>query len=107
MIQLVLYSLFTLLVCAIAFCSGVHLSYRFFREKEAAVNHTRQQVEHYHATHLICPHDVSKHPSMTAPAPMPPAVYVPKHGAFAPGGPIDARLQETGHATFLFPSKTN
>lgn len=107
MIELVLYSLFTLLICAIAFASGVKLACRFFREKDAAVHDARLQVEQYHTTHFVSLVDQSRRPSMAPPVPMQPAVYAAKHEALAPGGPVDTRLQETGHATFLFPSKPN
>lgn len=106
MVDLVIHSLFTLGTAAVAFWTGVKLTERHHAEKEFAVERTSNLTRIYYESHDVQQiKQPQQNPSMAAPVPMLPPGQERFKKAFAPGGPIQTRLNETGQATYLFPGQ--
>lgn len=106
MVDLVIHSLFTLGTIAVAFWTGVKLTERHHAEKEFAVERASNLTRIYYESHYVHPHEqLHRDSSTAAPVPMPPPGRDGLKHAFAPGGPIQTRLNETGRATYLFPGQ--
>ena len=106
MVDLVIHSLFTLGTAAVAFWTGVKLTERHHAEKEFAIERTSNLTRIYYESHDVQPvEQPQQNPIMAAPVPMPPSEQERFKKAFAPGGPIQTRLSETGQATYLFPGQ--
>lgn len=106
MVDLVIHSLFTLGTAAVAFWTGVKLTERHHAEKEFAIERTSNLTRIYYESHDVQPvEQPQQNPIMAASVPMPPPEQERFKKAFAPGGPIQTRLSETGQATYLFPGQ--
>lgn len=100
MVDLVVHSLFTLSTAAVAFWTGVKLTERHYAEKERAIERTSNLTRLYYESHDVQPIGQPQQNHNIAPTRMPRF-----QEAFAPGGPIQTRLSETGQATYLFPGQ--